>query len=115
MNFVILYYSCCISFIFIYFFSLSLNQLHCISIHDDFIFVGCTDGGLRLIPVGSDGLMDYNPQLWKAFHGKESPALTSISVSQASSGDYKDQTLFTCATGAEDGTVVISDFLRPHP
>ena len=67
-----------------------------------------------MIPVGSDGLLDYNPQVWKALHGQESPALTSISVSHTSNGDEKDQAYFTCATGAEDGTVTISQFSRQH-
>lgn len=78
------------------------------SVHDDVIFVGCADGGLRLIPVGTDGLLDYNPQVWNSLHGEESPALTSLSILNGSQNNDKDLTSYTCATGAEDGSVSIS-------
>ena len=79
------------------------------SVHDDVIFVGCADGGLRLIPVGRDGLLDYNPQVWNSLNGQESPALTSLSILLGSKDNDKD---YTCVIGAGDGSVSISQFSR---
>ena len=66
------------------------------------MFVGCADGGLRLIPVADGGHFDYNPRLWRDVNGKNSPCLTSLSVVPSSD---TQPCKYLCATGGEDGSV----------
>ncbi len=102
------------------------------------IFVGCADGGLRLVTVGVDARFDHEPVIFHPFHevsraldpwlgagsgsgvgvgvgiggsdSNESPALTSISaIHVPGSGNVMKYSL---AIGWEDGTVSLCQIQR---
>ena len=64
------------------------------------LLVGCSDGGLRLIPIKDGAYFEARPTLFPALHGKPASAITCISMAFTS-----DQCL--CCTGAENGSVAL--------
>lgn len=74
-----------------------------------YLLLGCADGGLRLVPLKGSTTFEGKPTLWKAIHNKKTaPGISSISIVD---GDVKT----ICATGAEDGSVLLFDLTRlPH-
>lgn len=64
------------------------------------LLVGCSDGGLRLIPLGGGAYFEARPTLFPELHGKKSSGITCISMAFTSSQCM-------CSTGAEDGSVAM--------
>lgn len=62
------------------------------------LLVGCSDGGLRLIPINDRAFFEERPTLFPSLHGKSASGITCISMAFTS-----NQCL--CCTGAEDGSV----------
>mmetsp|Transcript_4395 Transcript_4395/g.12138 ORF Transcript_4395/g.12138 Transcript_4395/m.12138 type:complete len:1379 (-) Transcript_4395:1280-5416(-) len=88
------------------------------------LLVGCSDGGLRLVPVtyrrgdaGVNGFFfDSKPTLWKAVNSKSAPGICSISItytttmSKSTGADgqqHQAKKRCICCTGAEDGSVAL--------
>ena len=73
---------------------------------EDVLIVGCSDGGLRLIPL-LDGIhFTSDLTLWPAINNKVSPGLTSVDLSiMKSSND--DSRKCVCCTAGEDGSVAL--------
>lgn len=85
------------------------------------LLVGCSDGGLRLIPVtyrrGESGVnsffFDSKPTLWKAVNSKSSPGICSIDIkytttlSTIADGQEQARKRCICCTGAEDGSLAL--------
>lgn len=69
------------------------------------LLVGCSDGGLRLIPLGDEAYFETRPTLFPSLHGKQSSGITCISMAFTSSQCM-------CATGAEDGSVAVFELKR---
>ena len=80
--------------------------------------MGCSDGGLRLIPLGSSGgdgvpRFESGPRLWRAVCGggpAHSPGIVSVHVGSMGSGigggaASPRQLIF--AMGTEDGSVAV--------
>ena len=69
------------------------------------LLVGCSDGGLRLIPVRPGSSFGTKPTLWSAVNHKGSPGISCISVT------YMDARCI-CCTGGEDGSILIFELKR---
>jgi hypothetical protein len=69
------------------------------------LLVGCSDGGLRLIPINDGAYFDARPTLFPSLHGKPASGITCISMSFTS-----NQCM--CCTGAEDGSVAFFELKR---
>lgn len=83
----------------------------CLGYSEKILLAGCSDGGLRLIPMKNGGYFDSKPTLWNAVNGKSSPGITSISLALSNislEGDVR----CICSTGAEDGSVVLFELKR---
>jgi len=79
----------------------------CLEYSNKILLAGCSDGGLRLIPIRSGCSFDSKPTLWNGVNGNTSPGLTCISISISSNGPHDDAARCICSTGAEDGSVVL--------
>jgi len=90
------------------------SPVQCLAASEENLLVGCSDGGLRLIPVGDGARFDSNPRLWRAVNGPSSPSLSSVCVglliptTTAAVAGRRRRRVF-CATGADDGTVTLSE------
>jgi factor associated with neutral sphingomyelinase activation len=71
------------------------------------LLVGCSDGGLRLIPVRDGGHFDSKPTLWNAVNNKSSPGISTISIAYE-----MIQNRCICCTGGEDGSVALFELKR---
>eukprot|EP00560_Eucampia_antarctica_P007765 CAMPEP_0197827114 /NCGR_PEP_ID=MMETSP1437-20131217/3976_1 /TAXON_ID=49252 ORGANISM="Eucampia antarctica, Strain CCMP1452" /NCGR_SAMPLE_ID=MMETSP1437 /ASSEMBLY_ACC=CAM_ASM_001096 /LENGTH=137 /DNA_ID=CAMNT_0043427847 /DNA_START=140 /DNA_END=553 /DNA_ORIENTATION=- len=82
------------------------SSVQCLAMVGNILFVGCADGGIRLVPLGEGAHFDYNPRLWRSVNGSKSPSITSITaVENSGSVEYSSKRKFMCATGGEDGSV----------
>jgi factor associated with neutral sphingomyelinase activation len=76
------------------------------------LLVGCSDGGLRLLPVRGASF-EGKPTLWQAVNNKSSPGISCISLSYTrpeQSGEQRGQCF--CSTGAEDGSIALFELTR---
>jgi Beige/BEACH domain len=84
---------------------------------DGVLLVGCSDGGMRLLPVRGGASFDGRPTLWQAVNNKSSPGISCISLSytraeqSSGAGDQQDRRCF-CCTGAEDGSIALFELTR---
>lgn len=70
------------------------------------MLLGCADGGLRLVPLKHSTMFDGKPTLWKAIHNKSTaPGISSISI-------VEERNMTLCATGAEDGSVLVFELTQ---
>lgn len=69
------------------------------------LLVGCSDGGLRLIPVRDGGYFDSKPTLWPAVNDKSSPGISAISIAYELIQNGRGRCI--CCTGSEDGSVAL--------
>jgi WD40 repeat protein len=77
----------------------------------DVVLVGCSDGGLRLIPLTEGYQFHSQPTLWKSVNNKAAPGISCISVAtNYRENKSKDQVL--CCTGGEDGTVALFELKK---
>jgi WD40 repeat protein len=75
------------------------------------LLVGCSDGGLRLIPIRDGTYFTSDLSLWPKVNNKSSPGLTSVNISIA--GTTKDDSgRCVCCTGGEDGSIAIFEIKR---
>lgn len=71
------------------------------------LLVGCSDGGLRLIPVRPGSSFGSKPTLWAAVNHKGSPGISCISVTYTADGTRR-----ICCTGGEDGSILVFELTR---
>ena len=81
------------------------SPVRCLVVDDDCVIAGCADGGLRVIPLEKRAFFDSKPKWCKSVNEKSATGVSSLSVSSFynSSGEKRR----FCATGADDGTVVL--------
>jgi hypothetical protein len=94
---------------------------------DSSLLLGCSDGGLRLIPIrqggGGDGAayFDGKPSVWPAVNHAGAPGISSISVVAASTTAVTtaakpttstQQQQLICCTGGVDGSVSLFELKR---
>jgi factor associated with neutral sphingomyelinase activation len=75
------------------------------------LLIGCSDGGLRLIPIRDGAYFSSDLSLWPSVNNKSSPGITSVNLSiigMANDGSGK----CICCTGAEDGSIAIFELKR---
>ncbi|KAG7359797.1 Beige/BEACH domain containing protein [Nitzschia inconspicua] len=75
------------------------------------LLIGCSDGGLRLIPIRDGAYFTSDLSLWPNVNNTNSPGLTSVSLSfmgMSNNGSGK----CICCTGAEDGSIAIFELKR---
>mmetsp|Transcript_24111 Transcript_24111/g.56237 ORF Transcript_24111/g.56237 Transcript_24111/m.56237 type:complete len:236 (+) Transcript_24111:743-1450(+) len=82
--------------------------VNCLEYAEGVLLAGCSDGGLRLLPLLEGARFGKAPTLWNAVNGKNSRGLTSISCS-FSHGTPKR---LICATGAADGSVALFELKK---
>lgn len=69
-----------------------------------FVFMGCADGGFRILPFATVGHFDdANPIVWNSVNGPSSPGITSLSVIPSEGRENG----YTISTGASDGSVAV--------
>lgn len=71
------------------------------------LLVGCSDGGLRLLPVRPGSSFGSKPTLWSSVNHKGSPGISCISVTYVADG-----TRCICCTGGEDGSILVFELTR---
>lgn len=74
---------------------------------DGVLLVGCSDGGLRLVPVRPGHSFGTKPTLWQAVNHKGAPGVSCISVTYVA-----ESTRCVCCTGGEDGSVAVFELKR---
>jgi len=75
------------------------------------LLVGCSDGGLRLIPIRDGAYFSSDLSLWPSINNKSSPGITSVNLSII--GTAKDGSgKCICCTGAEDGSIAIFELKK---
>jgi hypothetical protein len=75
------------------------------------LLIGCSDGGLRLIPIRDGAHFSSDLSLWPGVNNKSSPGITSLNLSivgMAKDGSGK----CICCTGAEDGSIAIFELKK---
>jgi hypothetical protein len=85
------------------------SPVRCMDVGEDCVVVGCSDGGLRVIAVEKLAFFDCKPKLWKSVNGKNSPGISSVSISSflmSSSSGAREKKRW-CVTGADDGSVAL--------
>jgi factor associated with neutral sphingomyelinase activation len=71
------------------------------------LLVGCSDGGIRLVPMRDSAYFDSKPTLWTAVNNKStSPGISSLSLTITRDGNC------ICCSGAEDGSVLLFDLKK---
>jgi factor associated with neutral sphingomyelinase activation len=75
------------------------------------LLVGCSDGGLRLIPIRDRAYFTSDMSLWPNVNNKNSPGLTSVYLSVIGMSNTGSGTCI-CCTGAEDGSIAIFELKR---
>jgi len=73
------------------------------------LLVGCSDGGLRLIPIRDGAFFDSKPTLWPAVNNRSSPGICSISIAYSHSEGRRK---CICCTGGNDGTVALFELKK---
>ena len=78
---------------------------------ESILLVGCSDGGLRLIPLREGSYFTPDLSLWPSVNNKASPGLTSVNLSilRKKKGDAGT---CICCTGGEDGSIAIFEIKR---
>ena len=76
-------------------------------VNENIIFLGCEDGGLRLLKMGMEGHLDHQPHLFPSLNGVHAPAVTCIHVVSLMDPDKNKgyATNFLCTTGSKDGII----------
>lgn len=74
------------------------------------LLVGCSDGGLRLVPVRDGGYFDSKPTLWHAVNNKASPGISTISIAYEMTKNARGRCI--CCTGGEDGSVAVFELKK---
>jgi len=69
------------------------------------LLIGCSDGGLRLVPIRDHSYFTQDLSLWPSINNKNSPCLSSISISFLGGKCI-------CCSGGEDGSVAIFELSR---
>eukprot|EP00980_Cylindrotheca_fusiformis_P009089 scaffold1965_cov110-Cylindrotheca_fusiformis.AAC.12 len=85
--------------------------VQCLAYSENILLVGCSDGGLRLIPTRDGAQFTTDLSLWPAVNNKSSPGLSTVDMSfvgNAADGSGK----CVCCTGAEDGSVALFELKR---
>jgi len=82
------------------------SAVRCITATDDLVLAGCADGSLQLILVDYDGNLDAASRKWNSVNGNKSPSITCVSI--AEDKELHNTRQYICATGHDDGSVVLS-------
>lgn len=81
-------------------------SVQCLEYYDGgTLLVGCSDGGLRLLPLRNGAVFHGKPTLWNGVNGKLSPGIASIGLMPIGGK-------VLCSTGAEDGSVAIFELRK---
>jgi factor associated with neutral sphingomyelinase activation len=75
------------------------------------LIIGCSDGGLRLIPIRDGSYFTSDLSLWPCINNKNGPGLTSLDLSFVGMSNDGSGKCF-CCTGAEDGSIAIFELKR---
>jgi WD40 repeat protein len=76
------------------------------------LLAGCSDGGLRLIPVSEASFFGSKPTMWSSINNKESsPGISSLTVTFI---EKNGGLRCICCTGAEDGSVLLFELKKVH-
>ena len=75
------------------------------------LLVGCSDGGLRLIPIRDGTYFTPDLSLWPSVNNKSSPGLTSVNLSIMGM-NKGDSGSCVCCTGGEDGSIAIFEIKK---
>lgn len=75
------------------------------------LLVGCSDGGLRLIPIRDGTYFTSDLSLWPSVNNKSSPGLTSVNLSIMGM-KTSDSGSCVCCTGGEDGSIAIFEIKK---
>lgn len=75
------------------------------------LLIGCSDGGLRLIPIRDGTYFTSDLSLWPNINNKNSPGLTSVNLSFVGTSNNGSGKCI-CCTGAEDGSIAIFELKR---
>lgn len=85
--------------------------VQCLVYAEGILLIGCSDGGLRLIPIRDGVYFTSDLSLWPAVNSKSSPGLTSVNVSFIGGGSDGSGRC-ACCTGAEDGSVAVFELKK---
>ena len=85
--------------------------MKCLTARDDAVLVGCSDGGLRLLHMDTDGHLDPTPKVWEKLSGKSSPGLSCVCIANPTNG-HTEQDCFDCVVGGEDGSLTAFQLKR---
>jgi len=75
------------------------------------LLVGCSDGGLRLIPIRDGSYFTPDLSLWPSVNNKSSPGLTSVNLSVMGLTQGDSGTCI-CCSGGEDGSIAIFEIKK---
>jgi hypothetical protein len=85
--------------------------VQCMVYSENILLVGCSDGGLRLIPTQDGSLTSSKPTLWAALQGEASPGISSVNIAYlASSGDGIGRCI--CSAGGDDGSLSLFELKK---
>ena len=85
--------------------------VQCMIYSENILLVGCSDGGLRLIPTQDGSLTTSKPTLWSAIHGQSSPGISSVGIAYVT--DPTDGTgKCVCSAGGDDGTLSLFELRK---
>ena len=83
----------------------------CLEYAEGILLAGCSDGGLRLLPIRNGASFDGKPTLWMGVNGKSSPGLTCVSLGFTGPlGNGFGKCI--CATGSTDGSVSVFELKK---
>jgi len=87
--------------------------VQCLAYSENILLVGCSDGGLRLIPTREGAQFTTDLSLWPSVNNKSAPGLSCLSMSFVGNpADGSGKCI--CCTGAEDGSVALFELKRAH-
>ncbi|KAL3940086.1 MAG: hypothetical protein SGBAC_005296 [Bacillariaceae sp.] len=86
--------------------------VQCLAYSENILLVGCSDGGLRLIPTREGAQFTTDLSLWPSVNNKSAPGLSCLSMSFVGTADGAGKCI--CCTGAEDGSVALFELKRAH-
>jgi len=78
---------------------------------ESILLVGCSDGGLRLIPIRDGTYLTADLSLWPSVNNKSSPGLTSVNLCITETVN-NDSGKCVCCTGGEDGSIAVFEIKR---
>ena len=78
---------------------------------ENILLVGCSDGGLRLIPIRDSTYFKPDLSLWPSVNNKSAPGLTSVNLCLMGTMKGASGTC-VCCTGGEDGSIAIFEIKR---